>query len=167
MTTTTVGLIDQVKLVIQLRRQYEDSSLVLAEARRLWEEEHRSLLTAVKANEILLRDQEGKLRDLAVAATGGERGKPSPGLEVKKVRHFNYTDEEAMAWCREQAPFALSLNEKAFLALCKNAATVPPCVETRDLPVAYIARDLAGALAKGGGSVEDGEPEENDDDVPF
>ena len=82
-----------------------------------------------------------------VIATYEETGekKPHPACGVRLTTKMRYVDADAITWCRENLPAALSLNRRLFEKHAKGVAeTAPiPGVAFIKEPKATIAKDLS------------------------
>ena len=92
-----------------------------------------------------LAEAQDAVRLLALAAYDGENKAVTPGVAIREVTEYDYTDDEAYAWAKNHG-LCLKLDAKAFKDVCRVDRARPSFVGVRIVPTATIAQDLGKAL---------------------
>jgi hypothetical protein len=141
----------QISVVKGARIDYQDDKETLQNLERLFEKANSDLIARHGARYDVLLKEEGRLRELTLAAYALDPTckKPAPGVGVRLVSKLEYDCEKALDWAVEEAPAMLDLDVKSFEAYAlqrlKKEKTVGNLQITLiETPQATISKELGG-----------------------
>ena len=138
-------MIDQIQLVIELRKKLAEKKAERERLMDLWNAEHKALLDSIFILAQQLPEAETSLRAAAIEAYKATGNKtPGPGLAIKIMTRLEYELKDALTWAIEHK-MALKLDSSAFEKIAKT--TTLEFVRVDEEPMATIATDLDKALA--------------------
>jgi len=157
----------QLAEVAERRAKAETCASLVKVLREDFEAEHADVIAEAARAKAALAESEANARALIVAIyeTSGDK-KPAEGASVRLTTKLTYTDEDALAWCREtkMALIPESVDRKALERIAK--VTPLPFVTITEEPSATLASDLSQYLAPAPSDAADLTPNEIAE-IPF
>lgn len=113
-------LLDQIKIVAELRKDKTTLDNLKKESMAKWQEDNNELLAQLELGSTVLAKAEDRLRDLTIKAyneTGNK--KLAEGVGIREVTRLEYDQNIALNWAREH-DLCLMLDKKRFETLAKT-----------------------------------------------
>lgn len=136
----------------QARQDREHYKMMRMEKEAQFRVENDHLYSAEEAFRIEAMNLEDQIRARAVTAykSNPDLGKAvCPGVGIRVMTDVKYSNSEALEWAKEHK-MCLTLDTKAFTALCKSDSTRPNFAEVAEVITATIATDLSSVFEKAG-----------------